>query len=428
MAKQEDVNGFWLIEDNPISKEGVFPYLGRQISPKLEPDKIYYVYRPFSELANPETIKSFNGVPLINDHQMLGKRAGFNKYDNNPARGTLYNVQARDGMLYGDFKILSEDIQKKIEDGKEELSLGYVCKYELKKGVWNGKPYDAIQRNIRGNHVALVDEGRMGHDVRLRHEDSKTPQLIFDSIETIKEIKKMADKTKKSGCDKAIDKSKLVEFVGGLDELGDETKKKILDFTDTPEAAAKAAKDENVDKRKLIDEIGGILKGKVDDEIIRTVIKKAEEISYNDSSKGSGNDDATSAKSNEGKDKAAKDEDPDKPKDDTKKGEDKQVSMDEIERQLSKRQAKKDKLVKDLEPHIGVFDHSAMTLEDVAEYGCKKLEITVDRDQAVVACDSFLKGAAKNPKVVFTVEDTALPHTPSAGDPALAAYLKQKRS
>lgn len=44
--KQIDHNGFWHIEDNPISKEGVFPYLGRQISPNLEPEKIYMVYRP----------------------------------------------------------------------------------------------------------------------------------------------------------------------------------------------------------------------------------------------------------------------------------------------------------------------------------------------------------------------------------------------
>lgn len=36
----------------------------------------------------------------------------------------------------------------------------------------------------------------------------------------------------------------------------------------------------NEDKRKLIDEIGGILKDKVDDEVIRTIIKKAEELSY----------------------------------------------------------------------------------------------------------------------------------------------------
>lgn len=36
----------------------------------------------------------------------------------------------------------------------------------------------------------------------------------------------------------------------------------------------------NEDKRKLIDEVGGILKGKVDDEIIRTIMKKMEEVSY----------------------------------------------------------------------------------------------------------------------------------------------------
>lgn len=40
---------------------------------------------------------------------------------------------------------------------------------------------------------------------------------------------------------------------------------------------------EKTDKRKLIDEVGGILKGKVDDEIIRTVMKKMEEASYNPS-------------------------------------------------------------------------------------------------------------------------------------------------
>ncbi|MBQ2285574.1 MAG: DUF2213 domain-containing protein [Clostridia bacterium] len=44
---------------------------------------------------------------------------------------------------------------------------------------------------------------------------------------------------------------------------------------------------EKEDKRKLIDEVGGILKGKVDDEIIRTIIKKMEEASYNESEAGS---------------------------------------------------------------------------------------------------------------------------------------------
>ena len=43
---------------------------------------------------------------------------------------------------------------------------------------------------------------------------------------------------------------------------------------------------EKVDKRKLIDEVGGILKGKVDDEIIRTIIGKLEKLSYDESETG----------------------------------------------------------------------------------------------------------------------------------------------
>lgn len=42
----------------------------------------------------------------------------------------------------------------------------------------------------------------------------------------------------------------------------------------------KEEKAENEDKRKLIDEIGGILKGKVDEEIWRTVVGKLEKVAY----------------------------------------------------------------------------------------------------------------------------------------------------
>lgn len=43
---------------------------------------------------------------------------------------------------------------------------------------------------------------------------------------------------------------------------------------------AENKKAKNEDKRKLIDEVGGILKGKVDDEIIRTIIGKLEKLAY----------------------------------------------------------------------------------------------------------------------------------------------------
>lgn len=72
--KEIDRNDFWLISDNPITKIGVFPYLGRQISPELEPDTVYQVLRPEDELTKPDTLKSFELIPIVDDHTMLGTK------------------------------------------------------------------------------------------------------------------------------------------------------------------------------------------------------------------------------------------------------------------------------------------------------------------------------------------------------------------
>lgn len=165
--KKVDDNGFWRIKDNPISKVGVFPYLGKQISSELEPDKIYMVYRPAEELFSEEALESFNRVPvpLVEDHTMIGK-------DNTPAEekgveGVIQNVRRSGDKLIGDIAIYSDHMKDKINDGKKELSMGYYCQYELADGEYKGEHYDAIQREIRSNHVALVDRGRMGSDVRV---------------------------------------------------------------------------------------------------------------------------------------------------------------------------------------------------------------------------------------------------------------------
>lgn len=268
MAKKVDDNGFWLIEGNPVSKEGVFPYLGKSISPALDAEKIYNVYRPFSELANPDTLKSFDGIPFIEDHEMLG--TGFTPTDRRTPQGILMNPRAESGMIVGDLKIFSDALKNSISSGKKELSLGYKCNYRLERGMWNGHPYDAIQTNVRGNHIALVERGRMGSDV-------KVYDCACDALDIEKEI--ISHKKEK--------------------EMENDPVKK-----DTPQPEA-TAKDEKVDKRKLIDEIGGILKDKVSDEIIRTIIKKAEEIAYNESEAGTANDaeEGEEAKPEEKKDK-----------------------------------------------------------------------------------------------------------------------------
>ena len=47
------------------------------------------------------------------------------------------------------------------------MSLGYNLDLEETPGVWEGQPYDVIQRNIVINHLALVMEARAGDQARL---------------------------------------------------------------------------------------------------------------------------------------------------------------------------------------------------------------------------------------------------------------------
>ena len=57
-ARTYDDYGWMEVRDNPISKIGIYDYLGAQIGAP-DPTCIYKVYRPESELASPETIESF---------------------------------------------------------------------------------------------------------------------------------------------------------------------------------------------------------------------------------------------------------------------------------------------------------------------------------------------------------------------------------
>lgn len=392
IAKDEkivDENDFWLIENNPMTKIGVFPYLGSQISPELEPDKVYQVLRPKEELTKPETLKSLELIPLVDEHTMLGTQPGFQPAEEKGIHGvTGTNVTINDETISNDLKVFSESLKEEIKNGKKGLSLGYKCTYDLTSGEYKGQPYEAVQRDLIFNHLALVDEGRMGKDVRVMDKS-----ITYDSISDIlqkKEKDNMADEKQQA---QDVDKRELIrevmaisakpdsDFEGGEEEKIETIAKKLEEMAYNPsesgandeeieplEVAIKEgededetkcgdedptdetkAEDDDEDKRKLIDEIGGILKGKVDEELWRTVIGKAEKLAYNDSETG------------------ANDEDPEK-EDDKKDG----VSMDEAIKYL----AKKDALVKKIRIHVGDSAlYPQMTIKQVVKYACDKLRI-----------------------------------------------------
>ena len=191
MSRKIDHNSYWQIDENPISRTGIFPYLGRQISPVLEPDRVYNVLRPEEELFSQATMDSFKLKPLVNDHCMLGE--DFTPAEKHGIHGVLgERIRRKGDFLVANMEIYSETLKNEIRNGKKELSLGYFCDYDITPGTYKGIHYDAVQRNLRGNHIALVDRGRMGHDVRvmdgMRANDAKDV-LVYDEMPFVEDGK-----------------------------------------------------------------------------------------------------------------------------------------------------------------------------------------------------------------------------------------------
>lgn len=407
MSKEVDSNSFELVKDNPLSAEGVYLYSGRMIGlPNLDPDKLYPVYRPAEELE--KAADSFNNVPFIIGHEMIGE--GATPYDQRPASGVLTNVKYKAGKLYGDLKIWSEKMKDKILSGVKELSLGYKSIYERSRGVFNGQTYDFVQRNLRGNHLALVKNGRMGSEMRVY--DAKEA-MTFDSIEfdinnkTIeKGTSEMTDKTDTEPqkedvktSDEFVSVEKLYAKFPEAKEWIDANKYKrspeksdgdegkggegngkgedgvIVVKTDSSKTGFVTKKSNDgeegkgegkVDKRKLIDEVGGILKGKVDDEIIRTVMKKMEEASYNKSESGEG----------KGKDGCGMD-------------------AAEIRKEAIANVRKMDSFYKKVLPYTGAFTYDSMeNLEEIAEEACKRLKLE-SNGNAYATVEGFIAAKGK---------------------------------
>jgi hypothetical protein len=345
-----DLNGWAEIKGNPLSKVGVFPYLGKQIHPDLEPEKIYNVYRPEEELSHPDCIESFKLIPWIDDHVMLGSsEKGYMPPERKGIHGVIgEDVYYEDGYLKGNLKVFSEKLAELIENGKKELSIGYHSKYDIDSGTYNGQRYDAIQRNIRGNHVALVDEGRSGPDVSVLDHSKFT----FDSAELV-----MADMPEKKD-----------DMTNQDDEMTLESLAAKIVALEAKIAAMTENKVEDVEPDDFVEE------AKVTDE-------ESEE--KKDGEKDKENMDAK-LKNLSDELKAVKDS-----------------GFKEVLKQISAR----DTLATNLSQHIGTFDHASKTLDEVAQYGVKKLGLTCKPGHEESVLAGYLAGKKLNSgKVVQDVK------------------------
>lgn len=115
------------------------------------------------EVFKEESLQSYKGKPIIITHD-AGLITKDNVHEN--AVGTILSEGYRSGNDVCAEIIIHDTDEMKLA-GLKELSLGYNLDLDETPGEWNGQPYDAVQRNIVINHLALVLEARAGEQARL---------------------------------------------------------------------------------------------------------------------------------------------------------------------------------------------------------------------------------------------------------------------
>lgn len=212
-ARSYDGNGNLIVDKTIITKAAVNPYYGREIPNHeqlgLDPNRIYNLLRDPEELK--KGMRSFGGLPLMLKHVPVSAEDPQKEY----VVGSIGTDLEMDGEdIKTSIRVWDKEAINLIEAEKlNELSSGYAYDPDMTAGEYNGVKFDGIMRNIHGNHVALVERGRIGRDA-----------IIADSLPKLME-KNM--KLKKGAVSKinATIKSKL-----GLDaDIGAEVLKEIID-------------------------------------------------------------------------------------------------------------------------------------------------------------------------------------------------------
>lgn len=164
-VRSKDLDGRLHVAQANISKATVNPYRGDEIPDweglGLDPDKTYQLLRHPDELA--KAAPSFNNLAILSEHRPISAA------DHPPE--LVIGSSGTDAVfdppyLKNSLVFWPQEAIDQIENGqKRELSAAYRYTADMTPGVYEGMPHDGVMRDIIGQHIACVPEGRVGHDV-----------------------------------------------------------------------------------------------------------------------------------------------------------------------------------------------------------------------------------------------------------------------
>ena len=197
--------GYLICVDSILARTGKQTYKRSEIFGD-DDERLIEVDRKAEEVFSPETMASFENKPICVEHPDVDVNSGnISEFAVGFVRDIHKGEYEGEPVMLGTLVITDAKTIEEIEEGKHtDLSCGYDCDIDDSE--------NPQQRNIRGNHVALCEQGRAGI--------ARIMDSVKDEESTYTEVTKNLEKEAKKD-------------MSWLDTVVKDSKR-ITDFDDTP--------------------------------------------------------------------------------------------------------------------------------------------------------------------------------------------------
>ena len=225
--------GYLICVDSILARTGKQTYSRSEIFGDSENDGLIEVDRKAEEVFSPETMASFENKPICVEHPDVDVNSGnISEFAVGFVRDIHKGEYEGEPVMLGTLVITDAKTVEEIEEGKHtDLSCGYDCDIEDSE--------NPQQRNIRGNHVALCEQGRAGI--------ARIMDSVKDGESTYTEVTKNLEKEAK----------KDISWLGTVVK---EKKEEIKDYVPFPTKDGLTRM--NITKEQALSFISGMLKDK----------------------------------------------------------------------------------------------------------------------------------------------------------------------
>lgn len=156
-----------------VTRTGIFKYVDSQGKIRLE-------LRHPEDILEEDSLESLKQIPITVEHPTVLVDSSNVKQLGVGLTGETVKIDGEN--IKTTVTITAIEGVEAINSGKEELSLGYTLDLEEEEGVYNGQPYTHRQKNIRYNHLAIVERGRAGANARLNFDSFECGMIVDENI------------------------------------------------------------------------------------------------------------------------------------------------------------------------------------------------------------------------------------------------------